>query len=133
MPKYPEIKVTLSDGNAFTILSKVSQALTDAGVSESERQAFLNEATGSDYYQTLRAAVSWVTVDLPDPDTTDRDPDPEPPYTPEPLPDPDSPVPFSQWWRIIVGFLRWKISFGSLILFVVIVSIFAEVTIRDCP
>jgi hypothetical protein len=64
-PKYPEVNVQLSDmdGNAFSILARVSGALKRAGVDKTERDAFYNEATAGDYDALLRTAMRWVNVD----------------------------------------------------------------------
>jgi hypothetical protein len=63
-PKYPEIKVRLTgaDGNAFSVLGKVSGAMKKAGVSKEERDAFYSEATNGDYDHLLQTAMSWVTI-----------------------------------------------------------------------
>lgn len=62
--KYPNIKVKLTgtDGNAFAILGKVSGALRTAGVPQSERDQFMNEATDGDYNHLLRTCAKWVDV-----------------------------------------------------------------------
>jgi len=63
-PKYPEIKVKLSntDGNAFSIMGKVSVALHAAGVPKEERDTFFAEATKGDYDNVLSTAMRWVDV-----------------------------------------------------------------------
>ena len=63
--KYPEVTVELSgtDGNAFSILARVSGALKRAGVDSKERDAFYAEATAGDYDALLRTAMKWVNVD----------------------------------------------------------------------
>ena len=63
--KYPEVNVELSgtDGNAFSILARVSNALKRAGVGQAERDSFYNEATAGDYDALLRTAMKWVNVD----------------------------------------------------------------------
>ena len=65
MVKYPEIEVQLTgqDGNAFMILALVTKALKRAGVSAEECEAFYAEATGGDYDNLLRTAMSWVSVE----------------------------------------------------------------------
>ncbi len=62
--KYPEVTVELTgtDGNAFSILARVSNALKRAGVDKTERDAFYNEATAGDYDALLRTAMRWVNV-----------------------------------------------------------------------
>jgi len=63
-PKYPDITVRLvgEDGNAFAIMSRVSAALKDAGISKEEREAYFAESTAGDYDHLLRTATEWVTV-----------------------------------------------------------------------
>jgi hypothetical protein len=64
-PKYPEITVQLTgtDGNAFAVLGKVTKALRQAGVSKEDRDAFMAEATASDYDALLQTVMRWVEVD----------------------------------------------------------------------
>ncbi len=63
-PKYQDIKVRLSgkDGNAFAILSKVTEAMRKKGIFESEREAFYAEATSGDYDHLLQTCMKWVSV-----------------------------------------------------------------------
>lgn len=63
-PKHPEITVRLTgtDGNAFSILGAVTRALRSAGVSQEERTAFMNEATSGDYNHLLQTAMAWVNI-----------------------------------------------------------------------
>jgi len=62
--KYPNVKVKLTgtDGNAFAIMGKVSQALRKADVSKEERDAFFAEATAGDYDHALQTCMKWVDV-----------------------------------------------------------------------
>tara|TARA_Y100001951_G_scaffold83931_1_gene73080 strand:- start:211 stop:411 length:201 start_codon:yes stop_codon:yes gene_type:complete len=62
--KYPEIKVKLTgeDGNAFSILGRVTRAMRNASVSKEERDAFHAEATSGDYDHLLATAMRWVDV-----------------------------------------------------------------------
>ena len=62
--KYPEIKVKLTgeDGNAFSILGRVTKALRNASVSKEEREMFHAEATSGDYDHLLATAMRWVDV-----------------------------------------------------------------------
>jgi len=64
MPKYPNITVQLvgSDGNAFAILGKVSQAMRRAKVSPDEVKTFQDEATSGDYDNLLATCMKWVDV-----------------------------------------------------------------------
>lgn len=64
-PKYPDVKVSLvgEDGNAWSIMARVSKALKRAGVSEEEVNEYLTESQSGDYDNLLRTAVKWVSVD----------------------------------------------------------------------
>ena len=64
-PKHPDIKVQLigEDGNAFSILSRVRQALLAAGVSQEEVSAFVAEASAGDYDELLEVCMRWVEVE----------------------------------------------------------------------
>ncbi len=57
--KYPDITVQLSgqDGNAFVIMSRVSQALKKASVPPNIRITFCNEAMSDDYDHVLQTAM----------------------------------------------------------------------------
>jgi len=63
-PKYPDIKVKLTgeDGNAFSILGRVTKALRRAGVLLEERKKFQAEATATDYNNVLQTVMRWVTT-----------------------------------------------------------------------
>lgn len=62
--KYPDIHVQLSgyDGNAYTIMGRVSAALRRAGVSAEEIEQYTEESTSGDYDNLLRTAMRWVNV-----------------------------------------------------------------------
>ena len=62
--KYPKNKVKLTgeDGNAFSILGRVTKALRKASVSTEERDKFQAEATSGDYDHLLATAMRWVDV-----------------------------------------------------------------------
>ena len=62
--KYPHIKVRLSgeDGNAFSILGRVTRALRDARVPLEERKEFQAEATKTDYNNVLQTVMRWVNT-----------------------------------------------------------------------
>ena len=68
MPRHPEVNVRMvgEDGNAFSILARVTGRLREAGVSEEERLAFVAEATAGDYDHLLRTVMAWVVVDEED-------------------------------------------------------------------
>ena len=63
--KYPEINVQLTgrDGNAWSILGAVANALRDGGVSAAEVDEFHEEAMSGDYDHLLQTACQWVDVD----------------------------------------------------------------------
>lgn len=63
--KYPQVKVKLvgNDGNAFSILGAVKNALQKANVSKEEVNLFMEEAMAGDYGHLLRTAVKWVDVE----------------------------------------------------------------------
>ena len=63
-PKYPDVKVTLigKDGNAFSILGRVTKAMRQAGISQDERAAFQKEATSGNYDHLLQTITKWVEV-----------------------------------------------------------------------
>ena len=60
--KYPNIKVRLSgeDGNAFSIIGRVTKALRNARVPLEERKEFQAEATKTDYNNVLQTVMKWV-------------------------------------------------------------------------
>ncbi len=63
--KYPNVSVKLvgEDGNAFSILGRVSSALRSAGVSKEECDLFQKEATSGDYSHLLGVVMDWVSCD----------------------------------------------------------------------
>jgi 3-oxoacyl-[acyl-carrier-protein] synthase III len=62
--KYPQVKVQLTgeDGNAFSIMGKVQNALRRAGVSKDEIDLYIQESTSGDYDHLLATAHQWVDV-----------------------------------------------------------------------
>lgn len=62
--KYPEIEVELSgrDGNAFSIMGSVKNALRKAGVPKEEQDQYFQEATSGDYDNVILTSMKWVTV-----------------------------------------------------------------------
>ena len=70
MPKHPEINVELAgqDGNAFSILGRVTKAMRSACLSDEEIAQFHNEATSGDYDNLLVTVVEWVNTDNEDED-----------------------------------------------------------------
>lgn len=64
IPKHPEIIVTLTgqDGNAFAIHGRCRAAAHDAGLSEEEVAAFMDEAMAGDYDHLLQTAMRWFEI-----------------------------------------------------------------------
>lgn len=60
--KKPTVKLIGTDGNAFAILGKVSDALRRAGLRE-EAEKFLQEATSGDYNHLLYTALQYVDIE----------------------------------------------------------------------
>ena len=60
--RYPHIHVQLSgrDGNAFSILGRVTSALRAAGVSKEEIKKYQDEAMSGNYDHLLGVTMSWV-------------------------------------------------------------------------
>lgn len=73
--KYPEVKVSLvgEDGNAFSILARVSTAMRRQGVEVTMIDAFRTEATSGDYDHLLRTCFEWVSCDIDADDYEDDD------------------------------------------------------------
>jgi hypothetical protein len=63
-PKHPDIIVMLTgqDGNAFAVLGRCREAARDAGLSEDEIAAFMDEAMAGDYDQLLQTAMRWFEI-----------------------------------------------------------------------
>jgi hypothetical protein len=63
MAKY-QVKVQLSgmDGNAFSIMGRVQDALRKAGATREELDQYFAESTSGDYDNLLRVACKWVEV-----------------------------------------------------------------------
>ena len=64
-PKYPNVKVQLvgKDGNAFSILSRVIEAMRRANIPDEARDEFYEEATSGDYDHLLQTVMVYVTAD----------------------------------------------------------------------
>lgn len=60
--RYPDIYVTIGDGNAFAIMGQVDRALRKAGVSKELRDSYRREATDGDYNNLLAVTMKWVNV-----------------------------------------------------------------------
>jgi hypothetical protein len=64
-PKFPNVSVRLvgEDGNAFAILGRVQRAMSRAGISKEDIDAFRKEATSGDYNKLLRTVMETVDTD----------------------------------------------------------------------
>lgn len=62
--RYPDVivKLTGTDGNAFSIMGAVRRALRRAGVPSEEVREFTEQATSGDYTNVISTAMKWVTV-----------------------------------------------------------------------
>ena len=64
-PKYPKVKLsadlTGNEGNVFYILGMTRRALFDAGVSKTEVDQYMREATADDYVTLLEVTEGWVS------------------------------------------------------------------------
>lgn len=63
-PRYPHITVALTgqDGNAFAVLGRCREAARDAGLSDEEIAAFMDEAMAGDYDHLLQTAMRWFEI-----------------------------------------------------------------------
>lgn len=63
-PKFPDVIVRLTgtDGNAFSVLGRCQRAAEDADVPKPEIDAFLSEAMSGDYQHLLRTCGRYFTV-----------------------------------------------------------------------
>ena len=63
-PKYPNIKVKLigKDGNAFSIMGRVTKAMQRNGVSKVIQDEFFRDASSGDYDHDLHTAMKYVQV-----------------------------------------------------------------------
>lgn len=64
-PKYPDIEIQLTgqDGNAFSIIGRVSKALQRAKIPKNEIDNYVTEATSGNYDNLLQTTMKWVTVE----------------------------------------------------------------------
>lgn len=65
MVKYPDITVELvgKDGNAFSILGACTRAMRKAHLTQSEIDAFMQEATSGSYDDLLATCMNWFNVE----------------------------------------------------------------------
>ena len=61
-PRYPHVTVQLTgeDGNAFSIIGRVTGALRAEGVSQEIISQFTAEAMSGDYDHLLQTCMKWV-------------------------------------------------------------------------
>ncbi len=64
MPKFENIQVQLTgmDGNAFSILGRVMDAMKKANVSQADIDEFIKDATSDNYDNLLTTVAKWVNV-----------------------------------------------------------------------
>jgi hypothetical protein len=64
MPKYPHVHVKLigEDGNAFSIIGRVTRAMRKAKVPEAGIKAYKEEAMAGDYDHLLATTVQYVST-----------------------------------------------------------------------
>ncbi len=62
--RYPNIEVRLTgtDGNAISIIGRVSEALYHGGVPPHEIKEFVTECLEGDFNHLLRTCMAWVDV-----------------------------------------------------------------------
>lgn len=67
-PKYPNVHVDLigEDGNAFSILGRVSKAMKREGISVEEIAEFMTEAESGDYDNLLTTVQKYVATNVDD-------------------------------------------------------------------
>lgn len=58
----PEVQLTGTDGNAFSIIGKVSKALRRANAPKEVIDEFMAEATSGDYDNVLQTAMKYADV-----------------------------------------------------------------------
>jgi hypothetical protein len=56
------VALTGEDGNAFSILARVTKALKRNGATKKQCGAYYAEATSGDYGNLLRVTADWVNV-----------------------------------------------------------------------
>jgi len=63
-PKYPNVKVKLvgKDGNSFSIIARVSEAMRKKKIPANEISEFRKEAMRGNYGDLLRTCMNYVTV-----------------------------------------------------------------------
>ena len=59
----PTVKLTGRDGNAFSIMGRVKQALRCKGADREYIEKYLKEATAGDYDHLLSVSMEYVDVE----------------------------------------------------------------------
>lgn len=59
----PTVKLIGHDGNAFSIMGRVKQALIRAGADKEYIDQYLSEATSGDYDHLLAVSMEYVDVE----------------------------------------------------------------------
>jgi len=59
----PTVKLISQDGNAFSIMGRVKQALKRAGADKEYIDEYLSEATSGDYDHLLVVSMEYVDVE----------------------------------------------------------------------
>lgn len=62
--KYPNIKVEITDGNAFSIMGAIRNALKENEVPADEISEFLKECKSGDYDNLLMTCMDWVDIEV---------------------------------------------------------------------
>lgn len=78
----PKVKLVGEDGNAFSIMGRVTRALRGAGYSKEEIDRYTKEATSGDYNHLLAVTMRWVDEDEEEPEE-EEDEDEEEEYDDE--------------------------------------------------
>lgn len=58
----PKVKLSGTDGNAWSIMGRVNDALRKAGASEEHRTRYREESMSGDYDNLLRVAMKYADV-----------------------------------------------------------------------
>ncbi len=58
----PDVKLTGTDGNAFSIMGKVGKALRRAGADNEYVEKYTSEATSGDYNNLLAVSMEYVNA-----------------------------------------------------------------------
>jgi hypothetical protein len=72
--KYPNVHVRLvgEDGNAYSIISRIREAMRKARVPQGEIDAYTAEAESGDFDKVIQTTTRWVNYDPPEPGSSFR-------------------------------------------------------------